>query len=350
MSPGANDDDEINGLMPSRSTRSSATSNSADPDLLQAAVKLRAATLEDVNTVREIEAAFRPDEPLDPVVLRYEWETPEPGTATERWMAEVDGRPVGYAMLFHPDWSRMTDRDCIAWLGWLPESASILPVLIDFVEGRARAQHGSRLQFYCQEDESAIVAALTAAGYRLDTTAKVWELDLRKNRDRLLALADASRAAMAAQGIRLIPLSEHAAADPLRELYEAHGDSRLDMPRSHEIMPVSYEAFRGWHGGPDHRADRTWIALDGDRIVGMSFLRFPPAGGRVWTGFTGTVRSYRGRGIARAVKMETLAQAIELGVGSVRTDNDERNAPMLHINEELGYTRLPAFADYEKDL
>jgi len=50
------------------------------------------------------------------------------------------------------------------------------------------------------------------------------------------------------------------------------------------------------------------------------------------------------------VKMETLAQAIELGVGSVRTDNDQRNAAMLHINEQLGYTPLPAYAEYEKEL
>jgi RimJ/RimL family protein N-acetyltransferase len=62
------------------------------------------------------------------------------------------------------------------------------------------------------------------------------------------------------------------------------------------------------------------------------------------------VRSHRGRGVARAVKMETLAQAIELGVGSVRTDNDQRNAAMLHINEQLGYTPLPAYAEYEKEL
>jgi hypothetical protein len=40
----------------------------------------------------------------------------------------------------------------------------------------------------------------------------------------------------------------------------------------------------------------------------------------------------------------------ELGVASVRTDNGQRNAAMLHINEEFGCTPLPAFADYEKEL
>jgi RimJ/RimL family protein N-acetyltransferase len=313
-------------------------------------VKLRPASIADVAAVCAIDAAFRPDEPLDPVVERYEWETPEPSTTTERWIAESGGRAVGYGMLFHPDWEQMEEKRAIAWAGWLPNSTAILPELVGFVEERARVLGSSLLQFCCQVDELALIGALTAAGYRLDSLAKVWELDLARHRDRVLELTRLSRAAMDSQSIRLLPICEHAVEDPYRALFEAHSDSRVDKPRSHEMMPVSYEMYRVWHDLPDHRADRTWIALDGDRVVGLSFLRYPPAGGRVWTGFTGTVRSHRGRGIARAVKMETLAQAIELGVESVRTDNDERNAAMLHINEELGYEPLPAFADYEKDL
>jgi len=79
----------------------------------QAAIELRPATIDDIDTVVAIDAAFRPDEPLDPVVQHYEWETPEPGTITERWIAEVDGRPVGYGMHFHPDWETMTEKNCI---------------------------------------------------------------------------------------------------------------------------------------------------------------------------------------------------------------------------------------------
>lgn len=313
-------------------------------------MKLRPATLEDVATVCAIDAAYRPDEPTDPVVERYQWETPEPSVTTERWIAEADGRPIGYGVLFHAGWDRMTERNCIAWVGWLPESADVLPGLLTFVEGRARAQGSSRLEVWCREDEAAVVEAVVAAGFRLDTLAKAWELDLLRNRERLLELTKASRAAMAAQGIDLIPLSEHTADDPYRELYEAWSDSRAAMPRSHEMTPIPYELFRTWHRSPDHRTDRVWIALDRHRIVGLSFLRYPPAGGRVWTGFTGTVAGHRGRGIARAVKMETLFQAIDLGVDSVRTDNDQRNTAMLRINEELGYTPLHAFADYEKEL
>jgi GNAT superfamily N-acetyltransferase len=82
----------------------------------------------------------------------------------------------------------------------------------------------------------------------------------------------------------------------------------------------------------------------------MSYLSYPPVRGVVWTAFTGTHRAYRGRGIARAVKLQTLAQAAELGVPEVRTDNDSENAPMLHINETLGYTTMPGYVSFVKRL
>jgi RimJ/RimL family protein N-acetyltransferase len=80
----------------------------------------------------------------------------------------------------------------------------------------------------------------------------------------------------------------------------------------------------------------------------MSYLKFPPVRGTVWTGFTCTDADHRGRGVARAVKLQSLAQAVELGVPVVRTDNDAENAPMLHINESLGYVRKPGWVEHHK--
>ena len=52
-------------------------------------------------------------------------------------------------------------------------------------------------------------------------------------------------------------------------------------------------------------------------------------------------RAARGKGIARALKCETVMQAIALGVDKVRTDNDSTNAPILHLNEQMGDRRRP---------
>jgi hypothetical protein len=72
-------------------------------------------------------------------------------------------------------------------------------------------------------------------------------------------------------------------------------------------------------------------------------LAYPPTRGNVWTDWTGTGRKVRGRGVARALKLETVMQAMALGTKRVRTENDGANAPILHLNEEMGYTRIPGW-------
>ena len=52
---------------------------------------------------------------------------------------------------------------------------------------------------------------------------------------------------------------------------------------------------------------------------------------------TGTLRDYRGRGLALLAKRATLVNAAKRGVELVSTENDETNAPMLRVNEHLGY-------------
>ncbi|HEY8816762.1 MAG TPA: hypothetical protein VIP57_16895, partial [Candidatus Dormibacteraeota bacterium] len=63
---------------------------------------------------------------------------------------------------------------------------------------------------------------------------------------------------------------------------------------------------------------------------------------------TCTHPAYRGRGLARGIKLQTLAQAAKLGIPAVLTDNDSENAPMLHINETLGYDERRGFISFVK--
>jgi len=95
--------------------------------------------------------------------------------------------------------------------------------------------------------------------------------------------------------------------------------------------------------------DRLWIAREGDEIVGVSVLEYPPVRGIVGTAWTATARRVRGRGIARALKCETLMQAIALGVDRVRTGNDGANDPILHINASMGYRPWVGSINFLKD-
>ena len=63
---------------------------------------------------------------------------------------------------------------------------------------------------------------------------------------------------------------------------------------------------------------------------------------------TATRTEVRGRGIALAMKLRVIRFALERGYKTIRTDNDTRNAPMLAINDKLGFVRQPALISVVK--
>jgi RimJ/RimL family protein N-acetyltransferase len=150
------------------------------------------------------------------------------------------------------------------------------------------------------------------------------------------------------EGIILLTVADWRDPEAFNKLHALDGATRKDMPSTFPNLPETFADFAQRVNSPDRPHDRWWIALDGDRPVAMSYLKFPPVRGPVWTGYTASDREYRGRGLARAVKLQTLAQAAELGIAAVQTDNDSENAPMLHINEKLGYRSKPGFVSHLK--
>ena len=56
---------------------------------------------------------------------------------------------------------------------------------------------------------------------------------------------------------------------------------------------------------------------------------------------TGVKRAWRGRGIAGALKRAEIAWAKENGYTRLETQNEERNEPILRLNERHGYVVEP---------
>lgn len=82
------------------------------------------------------------------------------------------------------------------------------------------------------------------------------------------------------------------------------------------------------------------IAVDGDRWIGMSMI-IKEKDEVYYNSMTGVSKGYRGQGLAQALKMQALEYALQNGATYVRTHNDSNNAPMLAINEKLGYLQKP---------
>jgi RimJ/RimL family protein N-acetyltransferase len=313
-------------------------------------VTYRPATLDDAELASDVMASAYPALPQDPVLTRFRWEHPRLGYVYTRFLAERDRRAIAFIGSVHAPWEKLPDRHCEVevWLDRALHSRDLLEEMFLWIESKALDQGAKLLLTYCGEDEPEVLATLRALDYSLERIEKVWQLDLALHGPALVVQAADARNRVDGEGIRLLTVADWDDPDALRKLYDLNERTVQDVPHSLPIVREQFEDFEKRVHAPDRRSDRWWIALDGDRPVAMSFLKFPPVRGTIWTGFTCTDPKYRGRGIARAVKLQSLAQAVELGVPLVGTDNDSDNAPMLHINETLGYVRRPGFAEHHK--
>jgi RimJ/RimL family protein N-acetyltransferase len=314
------------------------------------AVTYRPATLDDAELTSDLMTAAYPAMTHDPKMLRYRWKHPRREYSYGRFIAERDEKPIGALGWVHGPWTKLPDRHCEVevWLAQDELERDLLEAMFSWIGDRAEAEGSHLLLAYCGEDEPEMLDALGALGYSRERVEKVWELDLRTQGNRLKAEAAEARREMSARGIEVTTLNEWGGSEKMRELYDLDARTRQDIPTTLPILTEAYEDFVRRTQSPDRRADRTWVAVSGDRPVGMTYLKFPPVRGTVWTGYTCTHPDFRGRGIARAIKLQSLAQAAELGIPVVRTDNDSENAPMLHINERLGYVRRPGFVEHHK--
>ena len=135
-----------------------------------------------------------------------------------------------------------------------------------------------------------------------------------------------------------------------QDLYAVEQRIYLDEPGYDPEGSLQFDQFRDFELNPKTRVDAgSFLALDGTRLVGVSRLRRDARGeGILHVGFTGVEAEYRGRGIALALKLLTLEYARDAGFLEIRTENDSTNAPMLHINLELGFRLEPASLIFHK--
>jgi RimJ/RimL family protein N-acetyltransferase len=313
-------------------------------------VTYRAAGLDDAALAADLMTAAYPALPADPTITRYRWERPKHDWSFGRFIAEMDGQPIAFLDWLHGPPDQDPERHCevSVYLDIAELDVELLTSMWRWVAGQAEANGSRILEGYCGEDEPEMLEAMATAGFERDRQERVWELDLKEHGDRLKREAVEARTKVALDGIKLMTVAEWKDPEAFAKLHALDGITRNDMPSTFPNLPETFEDFRRRVNSPDRPHDRWWIALFGDRPVAMSYLKFPPVRGTVWTGYTASDREFRGRGIARAVKLQTLAQAAELGISVVHTDNDSENAPMLHINEKLGYRARPGFVSHLK--
>jgi GNAT superfamily N-acetyltransferase len=313
-------------------------------------ITYRPAALDDAALAADLMSAAYPALAQDPVMTRHRWENPRRDYFYGRFIAERAGRPIAYLAWTHGPWEKLPDRHCEVevWLDRAELDRDMLRSLWTWICEQAIAQGARLLLAYANEDEPEMREALAELGFQRDRLGKISQLDLLVHGQRIKAEAEGAKADLATRGIELVTLASWQDPDKYAKLYALDAVTRQDIPHTLPILVESLDDFVARTKAPDRPADRTWIALEDGRPVAMTYLKFPPVRGIVWTGYTCSSPADRGKGLARAVKLQSLAQAVELGVPTVMTDNDEANSPMLHINKALGYEPRPAFVAHLK--
>jgi mycothiol synthase len=138
------------------------------------------------------------------------------------------------------------------------------------------------------------------------------------------------------EGIRITPWSER--PELARGLYEVYAEATPDIPGNEDEVET-YDEWLALHmQGPGDRADATFVAVAGDKVVGFAKLSLTEAQPDVaYHDLTGVKRAWRGRGVARALKARQIAWAKSAGYKRLSANNEERNAPIRRLNERFGY-------------
>jgi len=135
--------------------------------------------------------------------------------------------------------------------------------------------------------------------------------------------------------LEIVPIT----AELERGVYEVAQEADADIPSGEPTDSGSFEQWRErFLASALVLRDLSFAALLDGRPVGYAILgRHDAETAENW--MTGVARSARGRGVALALKRHQAAAARAAGWRRLRAQNDLANAPMLRVNEKLGYER-----------
>ncbi|MFI6643371.1 GNAT family N-acetyltransferase [Streptomyces sp. NPDC050504] len=126
-------------------------------------------------------------------------------------------------------------------------------------------------------------------------------------------------------------------ADDPRRLFAADAATVADEPGDVDALLDDYEDWLAttWHHPLTSRELTTVAVVDGE-VAAFTLARTDGAT-RYSTGMTGTLREFRGRGLAKLVKAHALHRARAAGLVDAYTGNDTENEAMLAVNRWCGY-------------
>jgi GNAT superfamily N-acetyltransferase len=298
----------------------------------------------DLPAVVDLRRLIWPDDVTHPEAMAWDIEHPDPGAAVRRWVATYHGLVVGFAVGGLESWT--TGRVGFAYLGVQPawRGRGIGGRLFATLDAHLEALQPSRTLSGSERDDEASARFLRARGFHRTRHDQAWSVD-----PRTVSVAELPerRAAAEARGLRLVPM--RALLDRPEDIYGLNHALERDLPSD---VPIA-QPYSVWRvhelETPLFAPDASFCLLAGDEPIAMTWIMLDADGHRARHGMTGTLRAYRHQGLARLVKLASMAWLAQHGVTALFTDNDTENRDMLALNEHLGFQPLTVFALWARE-
>jgi GNAT superfamily N-acetyltransferase len=273
-----------------------------------------------------------------------------PSTNVQEFVAERDAKLVGHALLLERFWTGVpgsyvaevrVDRE-----HW---GQGIGSLLYEKILARAGEWHARRLFAEVREDRPSALRFAQKRGFReTGHVARLSKLDVESvNLEGYDGLAER----LGREGIRVTTLAELETDDEdlLRAIHRTQMTAAQDEPAA-EPLNIPFEQWRSSTlRQPGVSPESIWVAMAGAQPIGVTMLQLSGDEAGRHLGMT-VDRAYRGKGVARLLKLRQIEWARERGIRFLYTGNDINNPRMYDINVRLGYQPLPGTIGLVKEL
>ena len=243
-------------------------------------------------------------------------------------LARIDGHVGGSAIgAIEPSWPEVVS----ALVTVLPEQRhrGAGTGFYEAISIWARARGLGTIEAVVADNDPESLAFAERRGFAVDRREKGVSLDLTR-----IGPPDVKPP----QGVEIVQWAER--LELAHGMYEVVLEAAPDIPGGEDDQ---IEPFEDWLAhdmlaGPGDRPEATFVAMAGAEVIG--YAKFSLTSAQPKTAhhdLTGVKRAWRGQGVARALKATQIAWAKANGYEELRTRNEERNAPIRHLNEEFGY-------------
>jgi mycothiol synthase len=304
----------------------------------------------DYEGIVAVRGAVWPNLPDTVEERRYHDEHRDPRHLFERFVAEAVGRIVASCFVSEPVKTREAGLYFVA-VNVMPEweRRGVGSACYDHAVERLAERGPRALKSSTREDKPQGVRFLERRGFRRVMREQMVRLEI----SRFDAADFADKVARVRdQGIEIVTLDALRRTDPdwREKLWDLDWSIHQDVPAPEPHARQSLESFLASLGAPGFLSDGYFVALDGERYVGLThLLRAKAAPDTLGAGLTGVVRSHRRRGVATALKVRACEYARSVGAKAIETGNEEGN-PMALLNAALGFEPTPSWLVYRKDL